>query len=513
MKSRTEYFIHNSAAMALQQLVAMLTAFFIPRILLETYGSEINGLVVSLTQFVTYFLLVEGGLSGASIYALYKPLANQDIPRINAILSATRRFYFQAGYIFLALVGLLAIFYPLLSKKTMLPPWQIALMACAIGGKGVVDFFSLSKYRVLLTASQHSYVISAAQIAYYLLTATLVWLLAGHKFQIVWLQCFLILPLLLRTYILHCYTRTHFNYVNYHVSPDYSTIKDRWSVFYVQVLGSVQTSLPIILATIFTSLTLVSVYSIYNLVAAGLDAVLGIFISGLAASFGDVIARKQRKTLQRAAQEFEQTYYIIITIAYSTAVWMIIPFIKLYTQGIHDTNYIFPWLGFLFICNSLFAQLKSPQGMLVIAAGKYRETQNRALLQAVIGAVGGTIGAIFGGLYGILIGAICASLYRIIDLLFFSTKHITRLSYIRTLRRQAVVLGIFFISSAINFLFPLQINGVVQWLFWGFLLSAVMACIVLVANILVDSKNMGHIAKRLMNLVSKFSFKKQSFIF
>lgn len=508
MKSRTEYFFHNSSAMALQQLVAMLTAFFIPRILLEAYGSEINGLVVSITQFVTYFLLVEGGLSGASIYALYKPLAENDIPRINAILSATRNFYFQSGYIFLVLVFLLSIFYPLFSKGTNIPFWQVALIVCAIGGRGIIDFFGLSKYRVLLTASQHSYVISMAQIAYYLLSAALVWLLALHKLQIVWLQCFLILPLLLRTYILHCYTCTHFNYINYQVSPDYTSIKDRWSVFYVQVLGSVQTSLPIILATIFTSLALVSVYSIYNLIAAGMDAVLGIFVSGLAASFGDVIARKQKKTLKRAAQEFEQTYYIIITTVYSTAVWLIIPFIKLYTHGIHDTNYIFPWLGFLFICNGLFAQLKAPQGMLVIAAGKYRETQNQALLQAIIGAVGGTIGAILWGLYGILIGAICASLYRVIDLLFFSTKYITRLSYIRTLRRQTVVLGIFFISSIMSFLFPLPITGILQWLFWGGLLTITIACIVIFANVLVDRKNMSYIAKRLMSLLSKIILKK-----
>ena len=296
------------------------------------------------------------------------------------------------------------------------------------------------------------------------------------------------------------YTRTHFNYVNYQVPPDYSSIKDRWSVFYVQVLGSVQTSLPIILATVFTSLALVSVYSIYNLVAAGMDAVLGIFISGLSASFGDVIARKQRKTLQRASQEFEQTYYMIITTIYSTAAWLIIPFIKLYTQGIHDTNYIFPWLGFLFICNSLFAQLKSPQGMLVLAAGKYRETQNRALIQAIIGAVGGTIGAVFWGLYGILIGAICASLYRVIDLLFFSAKHITRLSYVRTLRRQAVVLGVFFISGTMSFLFPLAINSVLQWVLWGVLLSLTSALAVILVNFLVDAKNMMHIWERLKKL-------------
>ena len=59
-----------------------------------------------------------------------------------------------------------------------------------------------------------------------------------------------------------------------------------------------------------------------------------------------------------------------------------------------------------------------------------------------------------------------------------------------------------------SFLFPLPINGILQWLFWGCLLSITIACIVIFVNVLVDSKNMGYIAKRLINLLSKFIVKK-----
>lgn len=39
-----------------------------------TYGSETNGLITSLQQFIQYFTLLEAGLSGAAIFALYKPV-------------------------------------------------------------------------------------------------------------------------------------------------------------------------------------------------------------------------------------------------------------------------------------------------------------------------------------------------------------------------------------------------------------------------------------------------------
>ena len=93
MKGRTELFLHNSFMTALQQVVAMAAAFIIPRILMSVYGSEINGFIVSVTQFISYFVLVEAGISGASIYALYKPLADNNITAINSIVSAAKKFY------------------------------------------------------------------------------------------------------------------------------------------------------------------------------------------------------------------------------------------------------------------------------------------------------------------------------------------------------------------------------------------------------------------------------------
>ena len=68
--TRTKKFIYNTIATALLQIVNMAVGFILPKIMLVYYGSEINGLVSSITQFITYFSLVEAGLSSAAIYAL-----------------------------------------------------------------------------------------------------------------------------------------------------------------------------------------------------------------------------------------------------------------------------------------------------------------------------------------------------------------------------------------------------------------------------------------------------------
>ena len=105
---RSKKFMYNSITTALLQVVTMVAGFVTPRFMLTAYGSEINGLVSSILQFISYFNLVEAGLSSAAVYSLYKPIADKDHDKINRIVTAAKHFYIESGYIFVGLVALLA---------------------------------------------------------------------------------------------------------------------------------------------------------------------------------------------------------------------------------------------------------------------------------------------------------------------------------------------------------------------------------------------------------------------
>lgn len=499
--SRTGLFINNSVTMALQKAVMMLAAFIIPRIIITTYGSDINGLVVSVTQFVAYFVLVEAGISGASIYALYKPLADKKRPAINGILAASKRFYIISGYIFLSLVALLAIVYPYIINGNVLPAWKISVIVFALGFSGALDFFTLSKYRVLLTADQRSYVISASQIAYWGLNVLLTYALAKLKCDIALLEVILLSSVFLRSFILWYYAKTHYDYLDYSVPPDYSALKERWHVLYLQILGSIQSACPIILATVFLQIKEVSVYAVYNMVVSGIDGILSVFTSGLAASFGDVIARRQRGVLKHAYREFEQAYYLLITVVYGASLLLITPFISLYTKGISDADYILPVLGAMCVMNGFLYNLKTPQGMLVISAGMYRQTRWQSTAQGLIALIGGFIGVQIFGLYGIIGGLMLSNIYRDIDLLFFVPKRITRLSHIRTVKHIAAAFvsmaPVFFIFVKYGF----AASSFIDWIFKGFIITAVLSVWALAVNFAVDYKNMINVFKRIKNIV------------
>ena len=124
---RTTQFFYSTIVTAIYQFIIMISGFIVPRVMLVAYGSELNGLVSSINQFISYFSLVEAGLAAAIVYSLYEPLATRNVNKINRILSAAKKYYYQCGYIFTFLVIVLAATYPLFNNTKQLSDIQIFL--------------------------------------------------------------------------------------------------------------------------------------------------------------------------------------------------------------------------------------------------------------------------------------------------------------------------------------------------------------------------------------------------
>ena len=65
----------NMVANLFLQVIVLLSGLILPRFILEAYGSNINGMITSVNQFLTYLGLAEAGVGTATVVALYTPLA------------------------------------------------------------------------------------------------------------------------------------------------------------------------------------------------------------------------------------------------------------------------------------------------------------------------------------------------------------------------------------------------------------------------------------------------------
>lgn len=432
---RASAFLDNALSSLLLQVVNIVVGFIVPHALIGTYGSGVNGLVTSLAQFVSYIQLVEAGISSAAVFQLYAPLARGDAAGTSRVVSAARVFYYKSGAVFTALMLALACLYPVFVQVNGVSSPGVFVLVLALGATGFLDFFTLAKYRVLLTATQRNWVIQLASIAYKVLYTAVVLVGTFAGVSVVELFVIAVLPILARTVILVIYSKRSYPEINFSADSKGLKLDQRWDAFFLQLLGAVQSGAPTIVATfVLGDLSLVSVFSVYMLVANGLQNAINSFSQGTQASFGDVIVRGETETLKRSFREFQALAYGVTGVACGAGIALVVPFVRLYTADVADVNYVYPFVGALCMVNVLLYHLKTPQGLLVIAAGKYRGTRVQTALQTAILLVGSIVlGAAF-GMPGILAGMILSNLYRDVDLMFYIPRKVTKTEPLETLK-------------------------------------------------------------------------------
>ena len=172
IKMRKKTFL-NIFCSTMAQLVTIISGLIVPRLLLSTFGSEANGLVSSLTQFLNYISLVEGGLGSVVLAALYLPLAKKDDEKLNGVLKSSNHFFKQIAYIFVVYVVVLGAVYPFIVKSSFSRFYIASLMVILAIGLFIQYFFSIT-YKLLLQADQRMYVVQLLQIVTSLINLILV---------------------------------------------------------------------------------------------------------------------------------------------------------------------------------------------------------------------------------------------------------------------------------------------------------------------------------------------------
>lgn len=502
--NRTKKFALNSISSLTNQAILFAMGFIIPKIILLNYGNATNGLVTSVTQFISYFNILEAGLGGATIYALYKPLAEKDNKLISILVYTTEKLYRKVGLYFFLCVLILAFFYPLIVKELPINFNSTFFLIMFIGMNGVINFFSLGKYRTLLTADQKSYVVLNAISLNQILNMMIIIILTYFDVPITWVYGMAILPVGIRWWYLKSHTEKNYPEISNKYGIDNSLLKNRWDVLFQQIVGTAQTAFPTILATFMLGLVQVSVYSVYNIVVGGIILAVNMLPNSLSASFGDLIVRKETEKFQKTYLVFEYLFIIIIAIVFGVTLSMLLPFVKLYTNGIDNSVYLVSAISIGFTINGFINGIKTPYGMLIISAGHYRETRWRSLIQAVILVISSTILCYFYGVSGILIGAILANTYRLIDYIYYVPKKIIRISIWNSIKNIGFGLIIFAVAVIYYLKFGRFYYSIISWSEWlykSFILFSILSGTALFITFLFNRVHLQYIMKKLKQFI------------
>ena len=144
---------------------------------------------------------------------------------------------------------------------------------------------------------------------------------------------------------------------------------------------------------------------------------------GMEAVFGECIAKDDKAALQKKLTGNIKTLLSAGTLVlFSCAGILIVPFIRLYTKGITDVNYIQPAFAWVFLLAEAVNCLVLPCSGLPVAADHLKQTRWGAYSEALINIILSCILIKWEPLLGVAIGTLVATVFRAIYYMAYSAK-------------------------------------------------------------------------------------------
>ena len=335
---REKKLFYNTVSSLVFQLTTIICGFILPRLILSAFGSEVNGLVNSITQFLGIISFLELGVGAVVQSALYKPLAEKKQDDVSKIIASANKFFTRLGEILLIYVIVLVVIYPQFAGKNFGFAYTATLIV-AISISSFAQYFFGIVNRLLLTADQRGYIQYNAQ------TIAVV----GNTiacFVLIYLQCSIqvvklttSLIYLLQPFFVYLYVRSHYK-IDKHIKYTKEPIAQKWNGIAQHVAAVILDGTDTIVLTLFATLSDVSIYSVYYLVVKGVKQLFLSMTNGITALIGELWAKQELDELNKTFSWTEWMIHTGTTFVFGLTAILIVPFVEVYTSGIHDANYI-----------------------------------------------------------------------------------------------------------------------------------------------------------------------------
>lgn len=501
MDNRFKKLKWNSILGLCYQAALVITGLILPKFFLHYYGSEVNGLISSITQFLTFINICDLGISAVVSAAYYKPLAEGDSYRISQIFVYSKRFFRAIGIILLVYIGVLLAVYPTLINNSFGYWFTFALIG-AMGLSQLGQYFIGLSYQLLINSDQRSYVQLATNGCTLILNTVISILLMvlGTSVQLVKLTTSLIY--LMRPLIMYIYISKRYN-IDKHVPVDKTVIPQKRHGIVQHIAYMVYENTDVIVLTVFSTLSNVSIYSIYTLVTGSIKQIVNAATTGVQSLIGNMIVRGEREGLKSFYLLYNWGVHTMYTILFTVTALLIVPFVRLYTSGVTDANYDVPVFAVLITVAYFLSGIRNCQYVLIRAAGHFKQTQVAALIEMSLNLITSIVLVFKFGLIGVAIGTIIATLFFIVYEMFYFSKNIVSVE-IWTSVKQLLIDAI--VSCAVVIIMR-HINvfkeSVMTWILQALIAMGICLAVSLIVQLIFYNRNVRSIFNKFKKRASR----------
>ncbi len=421
--SRTKRTMLNAIFNSLSLLTSTLLQLIAVRTILVYLGSDFNGINGTINSFLSMLMIIESGFTLATLVKLYRPYGENDYETLNKYLSKTNDIFHRIGVI-MFVVGLVAAAIYGFFIKTSIDYWTvIVLFAFSITSMSF-NFFYTYKFRLLFQVSQSEYVIYIINIVLSLISNIGMILLIRSTKNIIIARGFYAACSVVSGFVIAAITGYLFPKAKYNGDTTGATIEGTKDLFVSKISSMLYGSLTVFYMATFVGTLQTSVYAVYDSILLVISQFSSVFLSSPLNALGQII-NTEKERVKSIFLEYNYVAILAICLICPSTMALIMPFVRLYTVGVDDVNYIQPLLAVLMLLILVTQLVHIPSGHCIELSGRFSVVKKIQLMTLVLILVLSTIGGIIWGIIGLLSAKLLTNIVLASVEIYYAHKQIT----------------------------------------------------------------------------------------
>jgi O-antigen/teichoic acid export membrane protein len=381
---RTYKSIKNVSVMLSTQFITLVLAFVSRTVFIKSLGAEYLGLNGLFSNILNALSLAEMGIGTAIAYALYKPIAENNIEHIKSLLAFYRKCYIYIGIFVISIGCILIPLLPYLIKNEISIPVNIYNVFLCFLANSTIGYFFAHK-RIIIDETQNKYLTNAVDFSSKtLISIVQIFILIKYQNYMAFLYAQIAGTLLASTAI-YFLANKKYSYLkepnNLLADAERKKIWNNVAILFlhkisgVAVLGS-----DFLIISAFVGIAEVGIYSNYTLIVNTVSIFVSLFIAGVDASIGNAIATLDKKELYVVFKKISFFIFCISGISTVCLLNLLNPFIMLWI----GESYVLPYSVATVISINFF--LMQNRSVLIVFrnnAGIFRPDMYRPLIEIV----------------------------------------------------------------------------------------------------------------------------------
>ena len=449
---RTKNSIKNTIVSFSSNLLTIVIGLIAQGIFIKILGSEYLGINGLFSNIISMLGIVELGVGSAIIYHLYKPIVEEDIKKVKALMNFYKKCYTIIALIILT-IGLMITPYLNLFIEEVTIDINISLVYILFIIE-IVCSYLLSYKRSIINANQKNYLVNFIHIGYLVILNILeIIILVLTKNYYLYLGLKIVMRILENVGVTLLANKLYPYLKNNNEKLDENTKKDIFqkvkALFFHKVGGFIVLGTDNIIISKFIGIIEVGLYSNYYMIIDAIEKLFGQVIRVITPSVGNMLVKE---SAEKSFEIFKRVRFLNFWIATFSGISLLVVMNSFITVWIGSKYLLATCVLIALVLNYYAKSMRSCHMIFKEAAGIYYEDRYIPLLESVLNIVASLILLKYFGLAGIFMGTIISSLaLYCISYPKYVYKKLFNRSYLNYTKETLGYLSIFLVLAVITF--------------------------------------------------------------